>query len=347
MLRFRKLVAESDWKTDIRRDILQRTQAARVATQQETTSATTVQAAYRAHRDRKHALHRAACALLLNRIVRGFLARLKASAAAHHRQLARERAALDAVATAIQRRVRGTLSRLDATRRHDLRLDLRARRAYAEQVARADAERRALAKAAAAEQQALAVEAEETAARARVGHLASRLHHMRSTARCRSIYNPPHGELPTALGVPVEEHLRESLRPALRREVAAAQRRTKPIYSPQEISPHFRAGRTPAQIAEEARQERWLSRTMRVGLAHGQADFVTAVGERPVPHFPSVHADGHYTSPVKNFERRVTKDRWVAEKPFYYSVPSNRYVRTKGGARLPGSGPLSAVESFK
>ena len=50
---------------------------------------------------------------------------------------------------------------------------------------------------------------QETTGRETVLRLATRLHHLRSTASCAGIYNSPYhvGYHPTAFGVAVEEHL--------------------------------------------------------------------------------------------------------------------------------------------
>ena len=79
----------------------------------------------------------------------------------------------------------------------------------------------------------------EGKARARMSYLASKLHHLRSTESVASIYNSPYhaGFQPTAFGVPVEQHLRESIRPLLKQELRNKQKTLRPIASLPPIAP--------------------------------------------------------------------------------------------------------------
>ena len=118
-------------------------------------------------------------------------------------------------------------------------------------------------------------------------YLAAKLHHLRSTETCPSIYNSPYhvGFHPTAYGIPVEQHLREAIRPTLKADIRAKQKSLRPIASLPPISPLLKPGITEAMVEEQARQDRWLSKASRMGTQ----DFIGSVGTRKLPHLPSVH----------------------------------------------------------
>mmetsp|Transcript_27215 Transcript_27215/g.81050 ORF Transcript_27215/g.81050 Transcript_27215/m.81050 type:complete len:118 (+) Transcript_27215:153-506(+) len=66
----------------------------------------------------------------------------------------------------------------------------------------------------------------------------------------------------------------------------------------------------------------------------GQSDFVRQVGGRRLPQLGSVHTtpalEGAEARQVRNFERPITKARWMTTEPFYLSVPSDKVVPTTG-----------------
>jgi len=82
------------------------------------------------------------------------------------------------------------------------------------------------------------------------------------------------------------------------------------------------------------RQERWLSKTTRVSTE----DFCSTVGNRKLEYPGSVHKG---PSKQTNFEREVTKEKWVHKETFYNSVPSNRIVSSAGS--MGASSELSAA----
>jgi hypothetical protein len=165
-----------------------------------------------------------------------------------------------------------------------------------------------------------------------VQHLAAKLHHLRSTATIPSIYNSPYhaGFHPTAHGIPVEEHLRTALRTSLKAEVLSRQKSRPPMQSLPPINPLLPAGVPEAVLREEERQQRWLSKASRMGTQ----DFNLRVSSRKLPHLPSVHTTEELGAreerQIKNFERPITKEKWVSTQPFVPQVPSNRIVSTTG-----------------
>ena len=105
------------------------------------------------------------------------------------------------------------------------------------------------------------------------------------------------------------------------------------------------------EMAQEERQERWLSKTKRMG----QEDFNTTPGKLPLNFPGSVHVTNvmgdatlggsvGYNPPPVSLERHVDKTRWVSEQTFKPAVPSNRLVdpaRTMDMSAMPM--PMPAV----
>ena len=149
-----------------------------------------------------------------------------------------------------------------------------------------------------------------------------------STASCPGIYNSPYhiGYHPTAFGVPVEERLRTAIKPQLKREIAARAKTLRPLPSLDPIPPLL--GIKPHdEIHAKELQEKWLSKTKRIG----GADFLpTGAKSRKEPAHQSIHAGTLYHSQGQILERTVEKSKWVTDRPFYGSVPTNRIVTTAG-----------------
>ena len=149
-----------------------------------------------------------------------------------------------------------------------------------------------------------------------------------STASCPGIYNSPYhiGFHPTAFGVPVEERLRTAIKPQLKREIAARAKTLRPLPSLDPIPPLL--GIKPHdEIHAKELQEKWLSKTKRIG----GADFLpTGAKSRKEPAHQSIHAGTLYHSQGQILERTVEKSKWVTDRPFYGSVPTNRIVTTAG-----------------
>ena len=81
------------------------------------------------------------------------------------------------------------------------------------------------------------------------------------------------------------------------------------------------------EIHAKELQEKWLSKTKRIG----GADFLpTGAKSRKEPAHQSIHAGTLYHSQGQILERTVEKSKWVTDRPFYGSVPTNRIVTTAG-----------------
>ena len=169
---------------------------------------------------------------------------------------------------------------------------------------------------------------QERSGRDTVNRLATRLHHLRSTASCAGIYNSPYhvGYHPTAFGVPVEEHLRNAVRPAIKRELAERGKTLKPVGSLPPIEPRNMHQASYGEMMQEERQERWLDKTKRMA----QEDFVKSTGRMPLNYPGSVHVATGYHPPPASLERGVDKTRWVSDQNFKPAVPSNRLVDPAG-----------------
>lgn len=300
--------------------------AAEAARPVESAAATRLQKAWRGRAVRGVLAFHGASALFVGRCVRGYIGRLRASERRRARDLERQRAFFDAFATAIQLRYRGFASR-------KYKHNFFARKAYVAAVLhKGEAVRRELQGRLEAQVSAKQEEQEATG-RAKVSHLACKLHHLRSTASCYGLYASPYhvGYQPTAFGVPVEEHLRTAIRPVIRQELQARAKSIKPLQSLPPIKPHHSPGAYDATLDDE-RNERWLSKTKRVA----QEDFVPMVGQSALRFPGSVHVGAGY-HPPGNIEREVDKNKWVSKEPFVPAVPTNRIVSSAGTGKM---GPL-------
>jgi hypothetical protein len=164
---------------------------------------------------------------------------------------------------------------------------------------------------------------QEKTGRETVTRLATRLHHLRSTASCAGIYNSPYhiGYHPTAFGVPVEDHLRNAVRPVIKQELRG--KKLRPVGPLPPISPRNMHQATYGDMLNEERQEKWLSKTKRMA----QEDFVTATGKIPFVYPGSVHTGGvGYHPPPQSLERDVDKSRWVSDQTFKAAVPTGKMI---------------------
>ena len=217
---------------------------------------------------------------LMQRHLRGWLGRQKARRARRERDIGRQRAVFDAIATTIQRRFRAYHSRkyrhsfyarqvrapLDLpTRRRRRPLGLRRAivpsaprphprlppQAYVSAVRhKGEAMVRALGEQYEAQVTQQQLE-NEAAARKRLEYLASKLHHLRSTDSCYGIYNSPYhvGFHPTAFGVPVEDHLKSAIKCA---RAAPLDAHAPPSSAPPPIPRPRRVRRRPSRRAGAA-----------------------------------------------------------------------------------------------
>lgn len=291
-------------------------QTAEAARPTETAACTRLQAAWRGRTTRVLIAFWAYHLLIMERVTRGYLGRQKARRAAIERDTALQRAYFDALATTIQLRFRGFHSRKYLHNYY-------ARKAYVDAVVqKGEAVRVQL-------QQRLDTQVmeqtaeQEATGRETVNRLATRLHHLRSTASCSGIYNSPYhiGYHPTAFGVPVEDHLRNAVRPVIKRELRA--KKLRPVGPLPPIKPRNMHQATYGDMESEERQERWLAKTKRMA----QEDFVTATGQMPLAYPGSVHTGGvGYHPPPASLERGVDKSRWVSDQTFKAAVPTGKMI---------------------
>ena len=188
----------------------ERTQAAEAARPSEETACTRLQSAWRGRTTRVLIAYWAHHGLIVERITRGHLGRQCARRLRIVRDTKRQRDYFDAFAAPMQLRFRGFHSRKYLH-------NFYARKAYIDAVLhKGDAIRTQL-QHRLDEQVVERTSEQERTGRESVNKLATRLHHLRSTASCAGIYNSPYhiGYHPTAFGVPVEDHLRNAVRRSL------------------------------------------------------------------------------------------------------------------------------------
>jgi len=294
-----------------------RTVEAEVARPAETRATVRLQSAWRGRTTRILIAYWAEHAAFIERVARGHLGRQVARRRFNQLELVRQRTFFDAFATAIQLRFRGYHSRKYLH-------NFYARKAYVTAVVQKGDAVRAQLQQRLEQQVAEKASEQETQGRETVTRLATRLHHLRSTASCAGIYNSPFhvGYHPTAFGVPVEEHLRHAVRPLIRQELAARGRTLKPVGSLPPIKPRNMHQATYGEMEQEDRQEKWLAKTKRMA----QEDFVTAPGKLPFSYPGSVHVATGYHPPPASLERSVDKSRWISDVNFKPAVPTNRLV---------------------
>ena len=226
---------------ELEREYFARAAAAESAREEETAAATVLAASWRgkAWRDQLLSLH--AWALIIARCSRGFLHRQRARLELRQRSLQWQRLVFDACASVVQKHFRAFNSR---KHRHDFY----ARKAYLASVVQKGEEAVRFA----AEQLQQETEkrrlAEDEKARAQVDYLACKLHHLRSTETVPSIYASPYHEgfHPTAFGVPVEQRLRETIKPTLRAEIRAKQR-----CATANVNTHWHASDAPCSMPQD------------------------------------------------------------------------------------------------
>ena len=300
----------------------ERSKVAEALRDRETRKAVRLQSAHRGRALRLEVAEWNAMALLIERCTRGHLGRQQARRLRIGRDTKRQRSFFDALATTVQKRFRAYHVR-------KYRHNFYARKAYVASVLRKGDQVCEDLRTRMDEQVREALETQELQARERVNSLSKRLHHLRSTATCAGIYNSAYhlGQQPTAFGVPVETHLRDAIRPVVRAEVALRQRNIGPLPPLSPINPH-RVEMSYDYVVQQAREEKWLSKTGRVG----GAEFNPNGGVTHPGYGGSIHVGSKYHPPL-NLERAVEKEKWVGTKPFCQAVPTGRIVNSAGGMR--------------
>jgi len=207
-------------------------QAANDARETERRAATTIQSGYRASviRGRYHDVLWAANEI--ERMVRGHLGYVKAQVKKLERHRVRNKQFFDHVATIIQKHFRGFWSRKYWHHMH-------ARLTYLQSVEDRGQRTVAFLTQKNADDQRAQAAAAEVKTRQEFKNLTSHLHHLVSTATIPGVYNPPYSEaVPSAFGIPVETHLRQTnqvrlpaslRRPAYRSRSNPPGKRLKPL----------------------------------------------------------------------------------------------------------------------
>lgn len=285
----------------------------------ESAACTRLQSAWRGRMTRVLIAYWAHHGLIVERIARGHLGRQRARRLRIERDTQLQREFFDSFATTIQLRFRGFHSRKYLH-------NFYARKAYVDAVLRKGESLKGQLQRSLEQQVAEITQLQETKGRETVTRLATRLHHLRSTASCAGIYNSPYhvGYHPTAFGVPVEDHLRNAVRPLIKTELR--KKKLVPVGSLPPIKPRNMHEATYPEMQQEERQEKWLSKTTRMA----QEDFVTATGKRPLVYPGSVHTGGvGYHPPPASLDRQVDREKWISDQTFKSAVPTGKMLGTK------------------
>lgn len=160
-----------------------------------------------------------------------------------------------------------------------------------------------------------AIAAQEQKARAEVQALSAKLHHLVSTKQAPGIYNSPmhDGFLPTAFSIPIEQHLRNAIKPQVREEMRRSSKgkltNTKPQLS---LAAAARAS-DPYISAEE--QRRLQERASRSAFVAGDFSTATKHGGIFSETRQSIQAGSPYVDAGKQqLSRTVSKPSWVSSK---------------------------------
>jgi len=115
----------------------------------------------------------------------------------------------------------------------------------------------------------------------------------------------------------------------IKRDLALRAKGLKPVQSLPPIKPLLSPGPYDSMKAGQ-REETWLSKTKRVAAD----DFLPATGRPELSYPGSVHLNTGYHPPPPHLEREVDKTKWVTQKPFVPTVPTNRIVSSAGSDKM-------------
>jgi hypothetical protein len=164
-----------------------------------------VQSVYRASKVRKRYHNLLGAVMLIQRVMRGFLARSRTRALRLDRNRRLNALFFHHCAAVVQKFFRGWWSR-----RH--LHDYYGRKGYLEKVQKRGEYTSAFLAREFQERLAQAKADEENQTRKEFDNLAGELHHLISTKNCPGVYNPPYNDaLPRAFDLPIEQHLRDAL----------------------------------------------------------------------------------------------------------------------------------------
>lgn len=161
------------------------------------------------------------------------------------------------------------------------------------------------------------VAAQEQDARDKVQHLSAKLHHLVSTKTMPGIYNSPmhDGFLPTAFSIPVEQHLRNAIKPQLREEAALRAKGKLKNTRPDMSALKERGRREPEPYRTHDEARRAETRSSKAGFIAGP--FHTATSQRE--SFSGPHVSLHTGTPyidggMHTISRETKKTSWVSSK---------------------------------
>jgi len=275
-----------------------------------------IQASWRAHITRLLLAEWNGNALHVQRVYRGHVGRVLVSAARRERRIYWQRVYFSHCATSIQKWFRAYHSRR-------YKHNYYARKAYiAAVVGKSDSLRRELEQHLQAQVDE-AIATQELKARSEVEALSAKLHHLVSTKTVAGIYNSPmhDGFLPTAFSIPVEQHLRNAIKPQLREDMRRSAKgklmNTKPQLSLAPSEPYV--------SRDERRREH--ERASKLGFVAGNFNNSAKASGPFADAQLSIQAGLPYVDGNKlQLTRATNKSSWVSSKPFHTAVPSNKLL---------------------
>jgi hypothetical protein len=195
-----------------------------------------------------------------------------------------------------------------------------------------------------------AVAEQELKARSEVEALSAKLHHLVSTKTVAGIYNSPmhDGYLPTAFAIPIEQHLRNAIKPQIREEMRRSAKgkltNTKPKLSLTAAS----LAREPYRSDDEWRRKE--ERINKAGFIAGEFHTSTSKQRTIAGTQQSIHAGTPYIDGgVAPLSRSTNKASWISSKVHARASLSARYPppRARGSRRAPlgRAGALAANAS--
>jgi hypothetical protein len=156
-----------------------------------------------------------------------------------------------------------------------------------------------------------AIASQELKARKEVEQLSVKLHHLVSTKTTAGIYNSPYhdGFLPTAFSIPVEQHLRNAIKPQIREEMRRSAKgklsNTKPKLA--------LTAAPPEPYATQDERRRALERESKAGFVAG--DFHTSARATFAGNQSSLQANTPYIDGGKQtIARSSNKASWISSK---------------------------------
>mmetsp|Transcript_36711 Transcript_36711/g.85087 ORF Transcript_36711/g.85087 Transcript_36711/m.85087 type:complete len:318 (+) Transcript_36711:47-1000(+) len=311
-------------KDALQEEYFRRMQAADATRAPETAAAVSIQSFWRAHILWQLLSEWNGNALHVERIYRGHLGRVLANAARRERRIYWQRIYFSHCATSVQKWYRAYHSRR-------YKHNYYARKAYIEAVLQKSAALSLNNSERLQAQVEEAIASQELKARNELEQLSVKLHHLVSTKTTAGIYNSPmhDGFLPTAFSIPVEQHLRNAIKPQIREEMCRSAKgklsNTKPklLLSAALHEPY----------ASQDERRRALERESKASYMalHGET-FHTSTKHNATfaATQPSLQANTPYIDGGKQtIVRSSNKASWISSKPFHTAVPTNKLLESQ------------------